>query len=213
MSKADKVMILVAMHEEAQPLILGLGLAKIKSKEVEVYSNGAGVKLAVIGCGRKNTITTLCKLLSIGMIGKDVDIINVGYAGAKGYAIGEVLDVYACMDNEAPKVANIKGALDVMRLAKTKGAMCITASDFVQSSSRKSKTLFDMELYHILCFPYKSAHAIKVVSDTLDYGCFQTTVLSKAIDDVVVKVKVLVDKLLCERAGENVSRNAATKGN
>jgi len=171
-----EVLFVVAEMQEAQPLIEHYKMKKQELSCINLWSNDV-FQLIVTGAGVNNVISSLSKAISLGILNSDVNIINVGYAGAKGIDVGCVVNVKACSCFEFPTKANTN-VKNYVKLSD-EGYHCYTSIDFVEKAdvekadNVEEKALFDMELAYIARFVYRSLYSIKIVSDNLDYNGFK----------------------------------------
>ena len=192
-----EALFVVAEMQEAQPLIEQYKMKKQELSCIDLWSNDA-FQLIVTGVGVNNVISSLSKAISMGILDSDVNIINVGYAGAKGIDIGCVVNIKACSCFEFPIKANT-GVKNYVKLSD-EGYNCYTSIDFVEKADNiEEKALFDMELAYIARFVYNSLYSIKIVSDNLSYDGFKSFDGNKAWKEVIEKIE--------ERRKANVSGN------
>lgn len=191
-----RVLFVIAEEQEAKPLIEHFKMEKQNLESINLWSDKKYERqLIVTGPGVLNVISSLSKAMQLGFLNPSVNIINVGYAGAKGYLdIGDVVSVKNCYCLEFPVKADI-GIENCVKLSD-EGFDCYTSFDFVEKNNDKwiiGSALFDMELAYIARFVYKSLHAIKIVSDNLFYDEFKSfdkvEVWAKAIEMVEEIIK------------------------
>lgn len=191
-----EALFVVAEMQEAKHLIEYYKMKKQELSCIDLWSNDA-FQLIVTGAGVNNVISSLSKAISLGILDSDVNIINVGYAGAKGIDVGGVVNVKACSCFEFPTKANT-GVKNHVKLCD-EGYNCYTSIDFVEKADNiEEKALFDMELAYIARFVYRSLYSIKIVSDNLDYDGFKEFDGEEAWKKAIDKIE--------ERRKANVSR-------
>lgn len=185
----------VAEMQEAHHLIDYYKLRSIKHYKrgnndlcsIKSWMNG-NIQLIVTGPGVSNVISTLSKTMYFGFLSYDTNIINVGYAGAKGFDVGEVVCVKACHYLEFPTKANVE--IENCISLSDDGYDCYTSFDFVEKADNiTDKALFDMELAYIAKFIYKSLYSIKIVSDNLSYDGFKDFDGNKAWKEAIKKIE------------------------
>jgi hypothetical protein len=192
--KMMEALFVVAEMQEAQSLIEHYKMKKQELSCMNLWSNDV-FQLIVTGAGVNNVISSLSKAISLGILNSDVNIINVGYAGAKGIDVGCVVNVKACSCFEFPTKANTSVKNHVK--LSDEGYNCYTSIDFVEKADNvEEKALFDMELAYIARFVYRSLYSIKIVSDNLDYDDFKEfngeESWKKAIDKIEERRKASV---------------------
>ena len=112
----------------------------------------------VTGVGGVNIIKALRDLP------KDSDILNVGYCGGKGYAIGTVLNVGECGSYHI----NVDFEEERFKLCSS-DVLCLTSCDFVTTpKGLPFKCIVDMELAYICALGFEKVFSIKYVSDYLN---------------------------------------------
>lgn len=194
-----KTLLVVAEMKEAEPLIRYYSMLKISNAYINLWSSyNHDLCLIVTGPGINNVISSLSKAVYLNVLNTKTNIINVGYAGAKGLNIGEVIYVKNCHCLEFPIKANTK-VENCIKLSN-EGYDCYTSFDFVEKAETiEEKVLFDMELAYIARFVYNSLYSIKIVSDNLSYDGFKSFDGNKAWKEVIEKIE--------ERRKVNVSGN------
>lgn len=194
-----KTLLVVAEMSEAEPLIRYYSMLKTSNAYINLWSSyNHDLCLIVTGPGINNVISSLSKAVYLNVLNTKTNIINVGYAGAKGLNIGEVVYVKNCHCLEFPIKANTK-VENCIKLSN-EGYDCYTSFDFVEKAETiKEKALFDMELAYIARFVYNSLYSIKIVSDNLSYDGFKSFDGNKAWKEAIEKIE--------ERRKANVSGN------
>lgn len=191
-----KTLFIVAEMQEAQWLIEHYQLKRSKHYKmckkghcsINLWYNG-DFELIITGAGINNVISSLSKAVLLGILTPYTKVINVGYAGAKGIEVGEVVCVKACHCFEFPTKANTE--IENCIKLSNEGFDCYTSFDFVEDPLNiiDDKVLFDMELAYIARFVYDNLYSIKIVSDNLDYDGFKDFDGSEAWQKVINKIQ------------------------
>lgn len=189
--KAMKALFIVAEMQEAKHIIKHYRMKQRDFSSIDVWSVN-DCNLIVTGPGVNNVISALSKATLFGILSPFADVINVGYAGAKGLAIGSVVNVSNCHCLEFPTKADTK-VENCVKLSD-EGYDCYTSFDFVEKDNGiVGSALFDMELAYIARFGYKSLSSIKIVSDNLYYEGFKEfddeKAWKKAIKEIEKEIK------------------------
>lgn len=184
-----KTLLVVAEMQEAEPLIRHYGMLKTSNDYINLWSSYThNLCLIVTGPGINNVISSLSKAVYLNVLKIKTNVINVGYAGAKGLNIGQVVCVKNCHCLEFPIRANT-GVENCIKLSN-EGYDCYTSFDFVEKAETiEEKALFDMELAYIARFIYGKLYSIKIVSDNLDYNSFKEFDGNKAWEEVIRKIE------------------------
>lgn len=182
----SNVLFIVAEMQEAKPLIDHYGM-KDEGLNSLIWWSSEDAQLIVTGPGVQNVISTLSKAVYLGILTARTDVINVGYAGAKGIDVGEVVNVKSCQSLEFPVKANI-AVNNAMQLEAT-GYECYTSFDFVEKADGIETALFDMELAYIARFLYRRLYSIKIVSDNLSYEGFKEFNADKAWEKAIKMIE------------------------
>lgn len=117
------------------------------------------IPVLITGVGALNVIKTLKDLP------KDIEIINVGYAGSKNLT-PDFYEVRSVTLNH-PNVEYPEPIYVCKRSGEYISKVCYTGCDFVLHSELED-CLFDMELAYIMTLGFKNVTAYKYVSDNLD---------------------------------------------
>ena len=126
-----KTLLVVAEMSEAEPLIRYYSMLKTSNAYINLWSSyNHDLCLIVTGPGINNVISSLSKAVCLNVLNIKTNIINVGYAGAKGLNIGEVVCVKNCHCLEFPTKANTK-VENCVKLSN-EGYDCYTSFDFVE---------------------------------------------------------------------------------
>ena len=176
--------IIVAMPNEAERLIDKLGL-----KSFGCYYKGEQFKLLVTGIGVSNVIKSVAEAMNTKFINEEDSIINVGYAGAKGIRIGDIVQVSKC-ERFRPSHTVKEDDCTLKTLFRDIDCVkCFTNDDFVEDDNEHDKVVYDMELYYLCRFFTKPISSIKVVSDNLDYHAYEAFDAVDCWDKVIELLK------------------------
>lgn len=169
-----RILFVVAEMQEAMPIIEHYKMGSPDLEYINIWSDRKHEhQLIITGPGVNNVINSLSRAMYLGFLNPSVNIINVGYAGAKGLDVGDVVPVKACRCLEFPVLAKV-GTENYLEITAA-GVDCYTSFDFVKKAENISgMALFDMELAYISRFVYNSLFSVKIVSDNLDYASFKT---------------------------------------
>lgn len=181
-----KILFVVAEMQEAEQLIKHYQLHKRIYNSIDLWSNN-DFYLIVTGAGVNNIISSLSMAMHLGVLIPARPVINIGYAGAKGINVGQVVCVKNCHCLEFPVKANTN-VENCVRISN-EGYNCYTSFDFVEKAETTEQTLFDMELAYIARFVFGKLHSIKIVSDNLDYDGFKEFNGDKAWEEVFEKIE------------------------
>lgn len=180
------VLLIVAEMQEAQPLIAHYSLKKLNLRSIDLWENDE-LRLLITGAGVNNVISSLSKAILFRYLNPFTHIINVGYAGAKGLNIGDVVCVKDCHCLEFPAKANT-GVENCIKLSN-EGYDCYTSFDFVEKTDFVYQCVFDMELAYIARFIHDTLYSIKIISDNLDYHEFKKFDADKAWKEAINKIE------------------------
>lgn len=144
MNSEHNTLIAIAMPEEAE-------LVKVDGDVI------------VTGVGALNVMKALRN------VDRRTKIVNIGYAGSKGFEIGDVVKVGEV------KLYHPEVEYEEETFKLDGDVACYTSCDFVTKTDIKTPCVFDMELAFILAMGFKNVVAYKVVSDCLDINQFEKT--------------------------------------
>ncbi len=159
-------MYVVALEQEALPIIEYYKLKAIKGK-LKVFKNlGNNIWLIISGIGSRKSSSAVKYLYKISKSKKDMIWINIGIAGHRNYEPGSILDI--------KKVTNNKGEVyytsSILNNIKTNISLCVDTPEI----RYKGDYVYDMESYGFI----KSADKVtikefififKIISDNLKY--------------------------------------------
>lgn len=184
-----KTLLVVAEMQEAKQIIEYYKMLKTSKLSIDLWeSETHNLYLIITGPGVNNVISSLSKAIYLGVLKIKTNVINVGYAGAKGLNIGQVVCVKNCHCLEFPTKADTKVG-NCIKLSN-EGYDCYTSFDFVEKAETiEEKALFDMELAYIARFVCGKLHSIKIVSDNLDYNDFKGFDGNKAWKEAIKKIE------------------------
>lgn len=186
----SSVLFVVAEMQEAKHLIEHYKMERdiVTSVNLWCSSTHQGIRMVVTGAGVNNVIQSLAAATYLRELTLMTDVINIGYAGAKGIETGSVVPVKACHCFEFPTMADT-GVENCIQLS-SEGYDCYTSLDFVVNADGvPGKALFDMEIAYIARFMCKSLYSIKIVSDNLDYDNFKSFDDKKAWEEAIRKIE------------------------
>lgn len=166
----DDFIICVATNEEKEALV---------PKEYWDYT-------IITGIGIGNVLKSLHAINKFNI----KNIINIGYAGAKGIEKGTTCFVDICLTYQEHDLNQFSYLLT---LPKTKLPIynCYTSTDFVTSSKLEEPFLVDMELLAYTALPlYANVYSIKCVSDNMNLDDYNNSLQKDFTGDVK---KALID--------------------
>lgn len=202
-----KALFLVAEMQEAKYVIEEYKMVCKTLKSFNLWADEDDEHLLLItGPGINNVIKSLSRMIYMNVLSPCVNVVNIGYAGAKGLNVGDVEEVKSCHCLEFPTKADV-GLENRIKLSN-EGVDCYTSFDFVEKAEGiEGKALFDMELAYIARFlcGCSTLRSVKIVSDNLDYESFKSFNEKEAWEKALIKVKEIL-----KEGEENVSRNIAT---
>lgn len=182
------VLLVVAEMQEAEHLIKHYNMKNQLFNSISLWANGP-YSLVVTGPGVSNVITSLSVAAYLNILTPRTNVINIGYAGAKGLSVGQVVDIRACHCLDFPKKAQI-GIKNCVKMSTKKAKYdCWTSFDFVEKADSFYEAVFDMELFYIARFVYGKLYSIKIISDNLDYNDFKEFDSDKAWKTVIRKIE------------------------
>lgn len=119
--------------------------------------------IIVTGVGAVNAIKAMRS------IPRDADILNVGYVGSRGLAIGTRVEIgYVSVYHPHTDYSSPGDFLGGV-------TPCFSSLDFVSDeSSLDEKTVVDMELAFISALGFKNLKSIKYVSDNFNYKQYES---------------------------------------
>lgn len=155
-------------------------------KEAEKIDNK---NIIVTGIGVENVIKKMSDEISSGRLKKNDRIINVGYCGAKGFNVGDVISITKSRRHKQPKA--IKESSFELKPLTEKTATCYTFDDFEENADCDG--VMDMELFYLASF-FPNIQSIKVVSDNGDYEEYERNlkkINSWSVVNSILKKKVI----------------------
>jgi len=167
-----KRLVIIAESEE-MPLVKKLGYDRFP--------------VLITGVGALNVIEALKD------VPKDIEIINIGYAGSKDLTPGKFYGVHSVtlyhpnVQYNEP-VYNLKFTSSAWfeevdeSDSDFEGVRCYTGTDFVTKSD-ETGCLFDMELGYIMALGFKNVTAFKYVSDNLDLQEYRNTMKEVSLNE------------------------------
>ena len=125
-------------------------------------------ELIYTGVGAINIIRSLQNL------DREVELINIGYAGSANFDLGTWVEVTEVRLNH-PNVTYKEPVLTLdngqWTMDNVKKAICYSNCDFVLASDYRD-CVFDMELAFIAALGFKNLHSLKYVSDNLSLHAY-----------------------------------------
>lgn len=138
-------------------------LAVIATHEELKLLNGK-MPVVITGVGALNVINALQD------IPRTTPLYNIGYAGSRTFAIGEVVTI-GNVRHYHPNVSYAEPSYELPG-----DVVCYTNNDFVLETKINDPCVFDMELAYIMAMGFTDVIAKKVISDNLDIGKYNETI-------------------------------------
>lgn len=174
------LILVCAMPEESKLLISQLGFNK-----KDYYWEHENARLFVTGIGRQQVKEVLSRAEKDGLLTKNDDVLNFGYAGSNKLKVGGIYCVRECYRHGHPKtngfVLNKPPISLLLPWFRRDEVSCYTSDEFVEHTNIIKPCLFDMELFEICRHANRQIYSLKIVSDNLSERDFDKNIQDKIL--------------------------------
>lgn len=173
------LILVCAMPEESKLLISQLGFNK-----KNYYWERDNARLFVTGIGCQQVKEVLSRAEKDGLLTKNDDVLNFGYAGSNKSKVGNIHFVTTCRRHGYPNINGFilnKPPIWMPWWSEKSKITCYTSDEFVEHSNIIEPCLFDMELFEICRHANRQIYSLKIVSDNLNERDFDKNIQDKIL--------------------------------